>query len=128
VEFNEACKEYAIVFTRSANGKVVPVVMLGLRARENLFVDAQERWTPPLRAGLRAPLPLRAGGAAGPVSWASASTRPIAGLNDTEGEALFDAKGRTRRSCATRWTSSASTSASTCAPRPSASGWSRPAC
>jgi hypothetical protein len=45
VEFNEACKEYAIVFTRLAGGKVAPVVVLGLRARENLFVDQQEHWT-----------------------------------------------------------------------------------
>src|SRR3954469_19584448 len=45
VEFGEACKEYAVVFTRGANGKTVPVVMLGLRSRENLFVDAQDRWT-----------------------------------------------------------------------------------
>jgi hypothetical protein len=44
-EFADACKEYAIVFIRSANGKVVPVAMLGLRSRENLFVDEQDRWT-----------------------------------------------------------------------------------
>src|SRR5215210_705462 len=44
VEFNEACKEYAIVFTRAAHEKIIPVAMLGLRSRENLFVDAQGRW------------------------------------------------------------------------------------
>lgn len=43
VEFAEACKEYAIVFTRSGE-RIVPVVMLGLRSRENLFVDAEGRW------------------------------------------------------------------------------------
>jgi hypothetical protein len=45
VEFGEAMKEYAIVFTRSANGATVPVAMLGLRDRENLFVDDRARWT-----------------------------------------------------------------------------------
>jgi len=45
VEFNEACKEYAIVFTRGAHQKIVPVVMLGLRSRENLFVGDAEQWT-----------------------------------------------------------------------------------
>jgi hypothetical protein len=43
VEFNEACKEYAIVFTRGAHQSIVPVAMLGLRSRENLFVDTSER-------------------------------------------------------------------------------------
>src|SRR5438270_11761142 len=44
IEFNEAMKEYAIVFTRAANGRVVPVAMLGLRGHDNLFIDEQERW------------------------------------------------------------------------------------
>src|SRR6185369_17465606 len=45
VEFSEACKEYAIVFTRTASQKIAPVAMLGLRSRENLYVDDQEHWT-----------------------------------------------------------------------------------
>src|SRR3954471_5557872 len=44
VEFSEAFKEYPILFTRGGNGHIVPVAMLGLRARENLFVDAEGRW------------------------------------------------------------------------------------
>lgn len=44
VEFPEACKEYAIVFTKVANQKVAPMAMLGLRERENLFVDAEGQW------------------------------------------------------------------------------------
>src|SRR3954469_11926599 len=43
VEFNEACKEYAIVFTRLAGG-VAPVAVLGLRNQENLYIDADNRW------------------------------------------------------------------------------------
>jgi hypothetical protein len=42
VEFNEAAKEYPIVFTRSGGSKVIPVAMLGLRAVENLFVQNNE--------------------------------------------------------------------------------------
>src|SRR5689334_15084128 len=45
VEFADACKEYAIVFSRMPSGSIVPVVMLGLRNRENLFVDDRDRWT-----------------------------------------------------------------------------------
>jgi SapC len=93
VEFNEACKEYAIVFTRSGNGKTVPVVMLGLRARENLFVDDEDRWTGRyVPAFVRrypfvlAELPGQALGVC--------IDEAYAGLNETEGEALFDEKGQ----------------------------------
>ncbi len=93
VEFNEACKEYAIVFTRSGTGKTVPVVMLGLRTRENLFVDDEDRWTGRyIPAFVRrypfvlAELPGQALGVC--------IDEAYAGLNDAEGEALFDDKGQ----------------------------------
>jgi len=44
-EFADACKEYAVAFSRDANRQVVPVAMLGLRRAENLFVNAEGRWT-----------------------------------------------------------------------------------
>ena len=91
-EFNEACKEYAIVFTRSAGGRIVPVAMLGLRARENLYVDEQANWTAGyLPAFLRrypfvlAELPGQTLGVC--------IDEAFAGLSDSEGEALFDEKG-----------------------------------
>jgi hypothetical protein len=91
-EFAEACKEYAIVFTRAANGKVVPVVMLGLRARENLFVEGEGRWTGHyIPAFVRrypfvlAQLPGQAMGVC--------IDEAYAGLDDKDGEALFDDKG-----------------------------------
>ena len=93
VEFNEAFKEYAIVFTRGGNGKVAPVVMLGLRARENLFVDEQDHWTARyIPAFVRrypfvlAELPGQAMGVC--------IDEAYAGINDKEGELLFDAKGQ----------------------------------
>lgn len=91
-EFNEACKEFAIVFTRAGSGKVVPVVMLGLRARENLFVGDKGEWTGRyIPAFLRrypfvlAQLPGEALGVC--------IDEAYAGLNDKKGEALFDDKG-----------------------------------
>lgn len=45
VEFTEACKEYPVVFARDSQGQVLPVLLLGLRDGENLFVDADGRWT-----------------------------------------------------------------------------------
>lgn len=43
VEFPQAAAEYAIVFAVNAE-EVVPVVILGARKGENLFVNAQGRW------------------------------------------------------------------------------------
>lgn len=43
VEFPEAADEYAIVF--AANGEdVVPLVILGARAQENLYLGADDQW------------------------------------------------------------------------------------
>ena len=93
VEFGEACKEYAVVFTRGAGGKVAPVVMLGLRRHENLFVDAQDRWSGRyIPAFVRrypfvlADLPGQALGVC--------IDEAYAGVNDAEGEPLFDAQGQ----------------------------------
>ena len=92
VEFTEACKEYTIVFIRQKDGKVAPVVMLGLRNRENLFVDAQDRWTAGyVPAFVRrypfvlAELPDKQMGVC--------IDEAFSGLNDTEGEPLFDEQG-----------------------------------
>jgi hypothetical protein len=43
VEFVEASKEYPIVFA-AVGDRRVPVALLGLRDRENLFVDADGKW------------------------------------------------------------------------------------
>lgn len=43
-EFADCARHYPIVFARSDSG-VVPVAMLGLRDRDNLFVDALGRWS-----------------------------------------------------------------------------------
>ena len=43
VEFTEAAKEYPIVFAQAGEG-MVPVVLLGLRNEENLFVSDKGEW------------------------------------------------------------------------------------
>ena len=92
-EFSEAGKEFAIVFTRVNGQKVVPVAMLGLRARENLFVDEQERWTSTYVPAFvrRYPFVLSElqGGQLG-VCIDEAYT----GFNDPSGEPLFDEQGQ----------------------------------
>lgn len=93
VEFNEACKEYAIVFTRSGAGKPVPVVMLGLRARENLFVNDRDEWTGRYIPAFVRRYPFVLAELPG-QSLGVCIDEAYAGLGDQEGEALFDAKGQ----------------------------------
>jgi hypothetical protein len=92
VEFNEACKDYAIVFTRSGAGKTVPVVMLGLRARENLFVSDKDEWTGRYIPAFVRRYPFVLAELPG-QSLGVCIDEAYPGLNDKEGEALFDAKG-----------------------------------
>lgn len=93
VEFNEACKHFAIVFTRGASGRLQPVAVMGLRARENLFVEADNRWSAGyVPAFVRrypfvlAELPGQAMGVC--------IDEAYEGLNDSEGELMFDAQGQ----------------------------------
>jgi len=92
-EFNEACKEYPIVFTRTGNGKFVPVAVLGLRERENLFVDAEGRWSSRYLPGFLRRYPFVLAEVPG-QTLAVCIDEAYPGLNGTEGEALFDDKGQ----------------------------------
>jgi hypothetical protein len=93
VEFNEACKEYAIVFTRLASGRTVPVAMLGLRPRENLFVDSQERWDAHYIPAFVRRYPFVLADLPGRSDMAVCVDEAFEGLNASEGEPLFDAQG-----------------------------------
>ena len=90
-EFNEACKDYAIVFTRTGKG-VLPVVMLGLRSRDNLFVDAQGRWDGRYVPAFLRRYPFVLADLPG-QGLAVCIDEAYAGFNEREGEALFDAAG-----------------------------------
>ena len=90
-EFGEAAREYAIVFTR-VGARVAPVAMLGLRARENHYVHEQGHWTASYIPAFvrRYPFVLSdlPGGQMGVCI-----DEAYPGLNDKEGEPLFDARG-----------------------------------
>lgn len=92
VEFNEAMKEYAIVFTRASTGRIVPVAMLGLRTRENLFVDEEERWVATYVPAFvrRYPFVLAQ---LGGEQLGVCIDEAYSGFNTKEGEALFDEQG-----------------------------------
>jgi hypothetical protein len=92
-EFGEACKEYPIVFTRGANNKVVPVLMLGLRSRENLFVNDDDSWDARYVPAFVRRYPFVLAELPG-QSLAVCIDEAYPGVNEQEGEPLFDEKGQ----------------------------------
>jgi hypothetical protein len=93
VEFNEASKEFAIVFTRSGTGRTVPVAMLGLRSQENLFVDSEGRWDAAFLPAFVRRYPFVLADLPGRAEMAVCVDEASDRLNDIEGEPLFDAGG-----------------------------------
>ena len=92
-EFGEASREYAIVFTRGDGGKVAPVVMLGLRSRENLFVQEDGRWDARYIPAFVRRYPFVLAQLPG-QAMAACIDEAYGGFSDTEGEALFDEQGQ----------------------------------
>ncbi len=93
IEFPEAMKEYAIVFVRGTNGKVSPVVMLGLRVRENLFIGSDERWDAHYIPAFVRRYPFVLAQLAG-SNMGVCVDEAFAGFNEKEGEPLFDEQGQ----------------------------------
>jgi hypothetical protein len=91
-EFGEAMKEYAIVFTRSGNRRIVPVAMLGLRDRENLFVGDDERWDAAYVPAFIRRYPFVLAQLSGD-QLGLCIDEAYAGFNTTDGEPLFDEQG-----------------------------------
>lgn len=92
VEFTEACKEYPIVFTQVGNGKIVPVAMLGLREGENLFVGVDGKWGASYVPAFVRRYPFVLAELEG-QQMGVCIDEGFVGLNEIEGEALFDSKG-----------------------------------
>ncbi len=44
VEFSRACQHYPIVFAEDSAGAAFPLVLLGLQANQNLYVDSHGAW------------------------------------------------------------------------------------
>src|SRR4051812_1992198 len=91
-EFGEAGKEYAMVFTRSGAGKVVPVAVLGLRSGENLFVTEDAQWDARYLPAFVRRYPFVLAELPG-QSLAVCVDEACPRWNVAEGEALFDADG-----------------------------------
>jgi hypothetical protein len=92
IEFAEACKEYAVVFTRAPNRKILPVAMLGIRGGENLFVDEQDRWAGTYIPAFVRCYPFVLTELPG-QSMAVCVDEAFPGFNEKEGRPLFDEEG-----------------------------------
>lgn len=99
VEFARAAAEYPIVFGRDAAGVVFPVVLLGLKRDQNLFVNKQGEWQAryiPAYAR-RYPFILASGvpGGGKDAQFAVCVDEAYPGFNTAkEGQPLFDGKGQ----------------------------------
>jgi hypothetical protein len=92
VEFIEACKEYPIVFTQVGGNKIVPVAMMGLREGENLFVGDDGKWGAGYVPAFVRRYPFVLAELEG-QQMGVCIDESFPGLNEKEGEALFDDKG-----------------------------------
>lgn len=93
IEFPEACKHFPIVFAKGAGEQVLPVVLLGFRDLENLFVDAAGKWTGEYVPAYirRYPFVLARGAAGQDLTVCIDESYP--GFGADEGQPLFNAKG-----------------------------------
>ncbi len=44
IEIPQACREYPVVFASAADGAIFPVVLLGLKTAQNLYLDSDGGW------------------------------------------------------------------------------------
>ena len=96
VEFGKVSREYPIVFGQEAESGIFPVVLLGLKNNQNLFVDAKGNWNAeyiPAYAR-RYPFILASQGNGEDQQFAVCIDEGYPGFNTAkEGQALFDGKG-----------------------------------
>ncbi|GAB4419490.1 MAG: SapC family protein [Sideroxydans sp.] len=93
-EFVEAMREYPIVFIKAQDGKMRPVVLLGVRTGENLFVDESGKWDARYIPAFvrRYPFVMAEGGPEGQLLVCVDEACPA--LNGERGELLIDEEGR----------------------------------
>jgi hypothetical protein len=94
VEFAEAAREYPIVFIRGQDKQIKPVALLGVRDRENLYVDEQGKWDARYIPAFvrRYPFVMAEGGVNGQLVVCIDESCPA--LNAERGELLINAEGK----------------------------------
>jgi hypothetical protein len=94
VEFPQAAPEYAIVFAQNG-AEVLPVVILGARSGENLFVKEDESWNASYLPAFVRRYPFIFSSSEDGKTFTLCVDEAFQGLNYLgRGEALFDAEGK----------------------------------
>lgn len=92
-EFRAAAADSCVVFAGEGE-EIIPVVILGFRDRENLYVDAEGRWTGRYVPAFMRRYPFVFGQAEAAENFTLYVDEEFEGLNeDGEGERLFDSRG-----------------------------------
>lgn len=99
VEFPRAALEYPIVFGRDAQGAAFPLVLLGLKKNQNLFVEKDGRWNARYIPAYARRYPfILATPPGNQQQFTVCIDEGYAGFNmANEGEPLFDARGQETR-------------------------------
>jgi hypothetical protein len=93
VEFPNICSEYTIVFTGSVEN-IMPVVIMGFRTEENLYMDAQGKWTARYIPAFLRRYPFIFSSSDNGKSFTLCLDEEFSGCNQQgRGERLFDAEG-----------------------------------
>ena len=88
-EFAEAAKEFPIVFASTADDKIVPVALLGLRNEENLFINEDGSWGGKYIPAFIRRYPFVLAGGNDDTELTVCIDESYEGLNEKEGKALF---------------------------------------
>jgi hypothetical protein len=96
IEFIKAASEYVIVFGKGSNDLVYPVVLLGLKANENLYVDNNNGWIADYIPAYARRYPFILASPDGDsIKYTVCIDESFAGFNTAkEGNALFEKKGK----------------------------------
>lgn len=96
IEFAEASRDYPIVFIRGQDQQLRPMVVLGVRKAENLFVDEAGKWSAAYVPAFvrRYPFVLAEGDQ--PEQLVVCIDEKCAALNSENGELLIDADGQSQ--------------------------------
>ena len=94
IEFAEASRDYPIVFIRGQDQQLQPVVLLGVREGENLYVDEAGKWTTAYVPAFVRRYPFVLAEGATPDQLVVCIDEKCAALNSESGELLIDANGQ----------------------------------
>jgi len=94
IEIPQACREYPIVFASAADGSVFPVLLLGLKTAQNLYLDGEGNWRARYLPAYLRRYPFVLAKLEDGERYTVCIDESCSGFNTVqEGEALFDAQG-----------------------------------